>query len=124
MLLVEAEVPPFPAGESVDVNIREIRESLMFEVEAGGAGFTMGIWTGSVAPHARWDYKRYHPDPERFDDAGNFNYGATGAALGIPLSVLLGVGEIDSWGLYFEPDQEDDKRMIINGYRYLESHDH
>ena len=119
-VFAESEVPPFPVGESVDVNTREIEESLMLEVEVGSAGFTMGLWTGSVAPGARWDYKRYDPDPERYDDAGNFNYGATGGALGIPLKTLLLVGEVDSWSMYWKPDDADDIWMTRRGYLYYQ----
>jgi RHS repeat-associated protein len=37
-----------------------------------------------------WDYKWYrgNPHPE-YDNFGNFNYGATGCAMGIPLNILL-----------------------------------
>ena len=37
-------------------------------------------------PHAPWDYNK---QGLKYDPAGNFNYGATGTAIGIPSSILL-----------------------------------
>ena len=37
-------------------------------------------------PHAPWDYNK---QGYQYDDAGNFNYSATGAAVGIPTDVLI-----------------------------------
>jgi hypothetical protein len=40
---------------------------------------------GMVAPNAPWDYKT---QGQQYDAFGNFNFGATGEAAGIPLQVL------------------------------------
>ena len=67
------DVPLHPAGVDVDSNI--------FEARIGGPLFQFVM----VLPSMPWDYKRQGP----YDDFGNFNFGATGAALGYPDQVLL-----------------------------------
>jgi RHS repeat-associated protein len=67
------EVPTHPWYASVDDNIAD---SLLL-----GPQFQFAM----VLPHMPWDYKQQGP----YDDFGNFNFGATGAALGYPDSVLL-----------------------------------
>ena len=78
-----------------------------------------------------WDYKWYHgkAHPE-YDDFGNFNFGATGCAAGIPLNVLLrGAGWAKSRDLHPDPfgnpfwkypygNQPDKQRQIIKGYQF------
>jgi hypothetical protein len=68
------QVPPYPPGENPDTNI--------YWTVQGGPLF----WFFQILPGAPWDYKRLGT---KYDDAGNFNFGATGAALGIPDSKLL-----------------------------------
>jgi RHS repeat-associated protein len=88
--------PALPSGESVDKNIRtalNARRSLLAE-----AGFRppyataatditrrLEYFNGQVRNSGPWDYKQLGG---QFEQAGNFNYGATGAALGIPSQVL------------------------------------
>ncbi len=121
--------PPFPPGESLDANIAVLRAW-----EAGAVpinpwdlldpiGFATNtritsheLWTAYVAPGGQWDYKLQHHNPEVYDDAGNYNYGGTGAYLGIPLWTLLLVGEVDAGAIYLEPDQADDIYWIKRGY--------
>jgi len=66
-------VPNHPWYVSVDVNI--------LEAIAGGRPFQFFM----VLPHMPWDYKQQGP----YDDFGNFNFGATGAALGYSDAELL-----------------------------------
>jgi hypothetical protein len=67
------QVPPHPFWASVDLNILETAQ--------GGPFF----WLAMVGyPHAPWDYNKQGP----YDNFGNFNYGATGAALGLPDQVI------------------------------------
>jgi RHS repeat-associated protein len=78
-----------------------------------------------------WDYKLYHgkAHPE-YDDFGNFNYGATGCAAGIPLDILLrGAGYAKSKDLQKDPygsplwmypygNQPDKQQQIIKGFQF------
>jgi RHS repeat-associated protein len=69
-------VPKYPPGQNPDTNIDwAVRGGPLF-------WFREQDWTG-----APWDYKT--TVGSQFDDAGNFNFGATGAALGFPDSMLL-----------------------------------
>src|SRR5262249_55676157 len=73
------EVPDHPWYASVTANILAIKAA-----GAGGAGLLLA----NVLPHMPWDYKRY-PPAGKYDDFGNFNFGATGAAAGFSEEVLL-----------------------------------
>ena len=66
-------VPNHPWYASVDSNI--------LESAINGRPFQFLM----VLPHMPWDYKQQGP----FDDFGNFNFGATGAALGYSDAELL-----------------------------------
>ena len=56
--------------------------------EAQQLGFVN--WVNNVRPGGTWDYKNGgHPEMEH---VGNFNYGATGRAAGIPAFILRGAG--------------------------------
>ncbi len=75
-------IPKHPPTANVDNNI--------FLTMSFGPVF----WMSMVAyPHASWDYNKQGP----YDDFGNFNYGATGAALGIPDQVLLRGAGLYKW---------------------------
>ena len=87
-------IPDHPWYASVDVNI--------LESAAGGHPFQFFM----VLPHMPWDYKQQGP----YDDFGNFNFGATGAALGYPDSILLrGAGALKALErrLRHQPDPPD-----------------
>jgi len=73
--------PVAPVGESIDRNVAS-------QLVGSGNGFDVdfAIWVAMVAPGSFWDYKT---QGSFYEEAGNFNYGATGAALGLPESVLL-----------------------------------
>lgn len=66
-------IPNHPWYASVDVNI--------LESASNGRAFQFFM----VLPHMPWDYKQQGP----YDDFGNFNFGATGAALGYTDAELL-----------------------------------
>src|SRR5258706_11516542 len=72
-------IPPHPQDASVDVNMLASQQN-----DYRWWYLMVSRWNGP------WDYKNYHgqPHPE-YDNFGNFNYGATGCANGIPLDVLL-----------------------------------
>ena len=79
-----------------------------------------------------WDYKQYDRE---FADFGNYNYGATGAAAGILLNILLRMagwvqmhsGNYDpAWGVPwgFPPygDDPNDQLWIQRGYSYYKNY--
>jgi hypothetical protein len=99
-----------------------------------------------VRGHGQWDYKqnallndfgtlspRPNP-PSAYEDFGNFNYGATGAALGLsPEILLIGAGwqatqsHPESTGTAWQniftlagADDFNDQIMIMEGYEYYE----
>ncbi|MDX6575661.1 MAG: hypothetical protein QOE96_1614 [Blastocatellia bacterium] len=88
--------PDLPSGDTVGSNIVASLNELRKEADLLG---DPRVLTGEVIPirkffwffdHVRtggdWDYKNVD---HQFDYAGNFNYGATGAALRIPIDLLL-----------------------------------
>lgn len=81
--------PALPQG-SVRQNVQFIRGF------AGAGRFSTPnpvfvVWTGMVSGWGEWNYKLQSTRETSYENAGNFNYGATGAALHIP-SVVLRMG--------------------------------
>lgn len=84
--------------------------------------YSMVNWVNNVRPGGEWDYKQGGKRPE-MEHVGNFNYGATGRALGIPPSVLKGAGGVvqiaqgtsdwDFYDSYF--DDPVDQKYIQQG---------
>jgi len=118
------QIPLTPSGVSVDDNIRLAEDLSSAPVDPL---FGYGEWLGKVWPRGVWDYKRRGD----FKPFGNFNYGATGAAMGIPLDVLLrAAGVVQMVGGPYDPnngypwwlppygDQPWDQSVIKSGYRY------
>jgi YD repeat-containing protein len=89
-----------------------------------------------------WDYKQYGwtltdfggLGPSPYGDCGNFNFGASGRAWGIPLPILLrGAGyaqvaagtSTPEWGHWYNGppygDDPDDQAQIIAGYFYYKN---
>lgn len=68
-------VPLYPSGQNVDRNI--------FQSVVGGPSFWLAMQN---YPYAPWDYNK---QGFQYDQAGNFNYGATGTAIGIPGTALI-----------------------------------
>jgi RHS repeat-associated protein len=74
--------PTAPTGVSVDANIRLVEAGMILDPEFTIVGMAYAMHTGGP-----WDYKNsYHNS--KYDAFGNFNYGATGAAAGIPVGIL------------------------------------
>ena len=136
-------VPFHPAGANVDRNINAARA-------LGLRGSTVNMVTSMFLFYdlsrngGSWDYKQQGrvvrasgaPKPNRslFEHFGNFNYGATGGAWGIPLGVLqraagvaqllAGTSEPDSGsplGSFPYSDDVADQIDIIWGYIYYEN---
>lgn len=82
---------PLRTGGTIRQNVATIEGMLQSEIDsagwssseqaAAGSG-TVGFWFGRVAPRGKWAGRIGEP-------WGNWNYGATGRAAGIPLGVLL-----------------------------------
>ena len=82
-------VPSAPPAVNLDANIR-----LAGHLAAAPVDPLLGYgeWLGRVWPGGKWDYKEQGKTREQkieYEKFGNFNYGATGAAIGIPDRVLL-----------------------------------
>jgi RHS repeat-associated protein len=119
-------VPLLPPGASISRNVTIT--SALSHLEGGTA-----TWIGLVFNHSVWDYNELGI---QFDDAGNFNYGATGQAIGFDLSTLLwaagvaqaafpsggpGIGQpglIPGTGRGLFGDHGGDATPIIMGYVY------
>jgi type VI secretion system secreted protein VgrG len=116
-------VPPHPPDANVDTNMLATQQNAPKR------------WYILVStPKGPWDYKYYHgqPHPE-YDDFGNFNYGATGYALGIPLNILLRAAGLaksnqlpndpygSPFGAYPYGNQPDKQQQIINGYEFCKN---
>jgi hypothetical protein len=130
------EAPKAPPGVDVNKNIKEAEKHWAYT----GVG---DLWfKNQVQNHGPWDYKRQSNEYENF---GNFNYGATGAAMGYSLDTLqrmagwyqktYGISD-PSWGTApseFESylgiggrapfgDDPKDQKQIQNGYEYYDKH--
>ena len=74
-------VPPSPPGVSLAANIAVAQQHQAININE------YQWFKSQVGPKRPWDYKRM--DLAKYERFGNFNYGATGAAMGIPSQVLL-----------------------------------
>ncbi len=120
-------VPYGPVGVDIRKNIRacrRLRRKLSKPSDGkkltviGSRSVILSWYTKMVAPHHDWDYKYWYGDPE-FDHFGNFNAGATGAALGIPFwLVIFGARESHFYAhLHVETDHTGD-REEAEGYEW------
>ena len=73
-------VPAFPQEESVDANIRATQKG------------SYSDWYNRVLPGGVWAYNDYKGGWHKWDDAGNFNFGATGRAAGNSDRTLVSAG--------------------------------
>lgn len=128
--------PDLPRGGSIESNIALIH-SLRHSAGVGfGHAAAFSYWFGAVQSRGEWDYKT-HGYP-RFEDGGNFNYGATGRALGIPREMLLWAAGVknayDRWRAGLNPflfgspasgppygDDWHDQDLITLGMDYFDS---
>jgi hypothetical protein len=105
------------------------------KVEAEMHKYDIFWFVGKVRPGGDWDYKRdlmnvwtKYTVLSPFEDFGNFNYGYTGRALGLPAWLLqrgagaaqmLTLGSVPQWdnalGDYPYGDQPSDQEMIDRG---------
>jgi len=126
-------VPAHPANANVNSNI-----SLTNVVYYANwlnpptqAAFTDAWLVSQVRPNGPWDYKT---QGQQYDAFGNFNFGATGAAAGIPLQVLqAGAGAVSTlvgtnssqYGSWYQPPLYGHapikSDMIAAGYAYYQN---
>ena len=137
-------VPDHPPSADVDKNVADAHGNrwllYMFPLGAPIAG---GWFYQQVRNKGPWDYKQSTtmndfgvPNfPSPYEDLGNFNYGATGAALGLPLDALLIGGGLaatrshpetsgTTWDRLFDlaaADDLTDQVQILQGYQYYKS---
>ena len=94
-------LPSLPPGESLDRNIALARWHKLRFYDPVGAAISVGWWANKVRPGGQWDYKLRPPIRRGlgspFENGGNYNYGATGSALGIPLPVLRRAAGFVQW---------------------------
>lgn len=94
------------------------------------------LWfANQVRENGEWDIKQHYPRNIDAENFGNFHYGATGAAMGLPLEVLTRAAgavqelvdfrngiyrpELDSWyGDSPYGDEVRDQQWILSGYNY------
>jgi len=70
-------------------------------------------WINQVKPKGNWDYKVFYGWRHGGADVGNFNYGATGRAVGFSKQILMRI-----LGGYPYGDAKDDMDQIIWGVAY------
>ncbi len=128
-------VPEHPRFASVNDNIRAVQDAKGFGIIPPLRG-----WYNNVDTGGPWDYKEIKTlndlgqldKKSPYEDFGNFNYGATAAAMGIPLNVALrAAGWKQSnpekeWGHWYSlrppyGDDPDDQPQIRAGYQYYEN---
>jgi hypothetical protein len=121
--------PNVPPGESVDDNIDAVWQQL--RDNPGQRERVAEWWINKVKPGGDWDYKLRTPDL-RYENFGNFNYGATGRALFSSETLQRGAGAIQlksgpydsSWGVPWGGppygDQPIDNFWIRQGVDYYE----
>lgn len=118
------DIHPSPKDVSIEQNMKEASEKAGFF-----AGPTDYYWfMEQVRNKGPWDYKQRGRE---FQNFGNYNYGATGYAAGIPENILLRAagwaqtraGTSDkNWGSYWfkQPygDDPEDQHWIKKGIEY------
>jgi RHS repeat-associated protein len=133
-------VPQAPYGVNINDNIDKAR--WMQLVTDTDPILSLYIFKKMVGNKMPWDYKQYGwtlndtggLGPSPYQEFGNFNFGATGAAWGIPLDILLrGAGyaqekagtSTPEWGHWYQGpphgDDPDDQAQIIAGYNYYKN---
>ncbi len=137
-----------PAGPSGDVGAKvagifvlpaqfDFTENLEFARFFSGIPLKEGPFAARVAPTTAGDFRYHYGEGTWHENAGNFNYGATGAAFGIPEETLLrgagwaqsvarpfggqsGLGE--PWGKPPYGDQRQDQVWVKVGVAFYRSY--
>lgn len=125
--------------DDIGRSLAAARASRYPEAVAGAWPGAAIAWVNRVRPGGAWDDKHQHPKAEidRYERQGNFSYGATAAALGVPKELALrgaglaqragAVGDAiagrqirERAGGFTAPYGDDprDQRAISEGYAY------
>lgn len=134
-----ADVPDGPGGrQTINNNISIARVHPLYSLPKSADAFTQSkigalapvntsavTWfTSMVKPGGPWDYKRNNN--RRFEAFGNFNYGATGAAMGYSSATLLAASLYIHLTRQYQPlntenlrQEYGDQKVIALGVRYL-----
>jgi hypothetical protein len=121
---VDCTIPKHPVDGNLKLNVMVTQQN------------TTGWWIDRIRQkHGPWDYKWSHgkSHPE-YDEFGNFNFGATGAAAGFSLNTLLrGAGWFkgrslpkgDPYGHWYGAwpygNQEDKQKQAIAGFNWFKN---
>lgn len=113
------KVPPAPPGADINKNMEQAKKS-----------WNPKWFYNQVRNKGPWDYKQHG---RKYEDFGNFNFGATGSAFGSPASVLRrGTGWANQkadtkrtglgspFGGYPYGDDPKDQEQISKGIKYCE----
>jgi hypothetical protein len=106
---------PVLPRSSVDDNIRA--------TQAHGSGwYGRAWWLNKVRPYGDWAYNYDYPGAWRkWDDAGNFNYGATGRACGYSADTLVAEGaNLQNWEGTSQGGANSKAKAIRDGERYYD----
>jgi RHS repeat-associated protein len=116
-------IPPAPSGADVEANIKDVKSRTWYLNQPVW-------WYNQVRNKGPWDYKQLG---SKYQDFGNFNYGATGRALPLPSSILLrGAGWANTqaqssrqskWGNWYDRkgsygDDPADQEWVKKGISY------
>ena len=89
------KIPPIaPLGVDIDANIREAKSR-----------WNPFWFYNQVRNSGPWDYKQL--DKEKYEDFGNFHYGAVGAAMGFSDTTLLNAAGFAQWIAGTQDDEEN-----------------
>ena len=94
---VQTNVVAPPGADIVDNikwTLRRSRDVVDAQFNPNVANSVLFSWAWRVRPGGVWDFKPLDTNPETYSPFGNLNYGATGAALGGPSSILYFAGGV------------------------------
>ena len=104
--------PSVPDGSTVDRNIAEAAQD---------NSFAHRWWINKVRPGGDWDYKRYQGGWQKWDYAGNFNFGATGRACGFnDMELLVAAARLQMLNGTWGGERNNKFAAIRAGERYYD----
>jgi Bacterial toxin 44 len=87
------------------------------ETQGSEMATSAAVWLSNVCcSGAAWDYKTQGP---QYDAFGNFNYGATGAAVGLSDEVLLAGADLAKYVKTGHQNELDKQITILQGTMYF-----
>jgi len=121
-------VPPHPKGAQINENIHAMEKVTAADPTKAKAN-SWSWFVHQVKPGGAWDYKALPGGYPKWDDFGNFNYGATGAVLTNSLQTLeqgaalarlsaRPLAQLKNYGLGNDPHKNE---MIRQGMQYKQN---